>query len=518
VASEETLRLREKTLTAAGEDEAAVFDAHLLILKDPEFLAQTTSRVRSGLSVEQGVAEVAEQFAAQLEALQDDYLAQRAIDIRDVAVRLVRALEGGSALELPSIPQGSIVIADELAPSDTVSMDPDVVAGIATSRGGPASHTVIFARAMQLPAVVGVGPELSQVKNGEVLVLNGQTGELVIRPTEEDVARARRPVGSARKNAGPSSKDEVHTRDGRRIEVGANIGHPREARAALDEGAEGIGLLRSEFLYLGRATVPDEEEQYEAYRSVAKVFGSRPVIIRTLDLGGDKPVSYLPFPAEANPFLGWRGLRICLDERELFLSQLRAILRASAHGRVRLMFPMITGLDEIQVALGLLEEAKRSLRARNQSFDSELEVGIMVETPAAALLAGQLASEVDFFSLGTNDLTQYALAVDRTNERIAWLYRPEHPAVLRLMSITATAAKEAGRWVGICGEMAGDLPLVPLLIGLGLRELSVSVSRLAEVRHAVGRLEAEACRRLAEEALACASPDGVRRLLPGKPS
>jgi phosphotransferase system enzyme I (PtsI) len=527
--ADEIGRLKERALAVVGQAEAAVFDAHLLILRDPELERRVRERLAQGERAEEAVRASCDEFARELEALADEYLSQRAADVRDVGQHLLRVLGGAAGavedLSLESVPPGSVLVAVDLAPSDTVRLDPEAVAAIATARGGPTSHTAIFARAMGIPAVVGTGPELlASAQTGETVLVDGDEGLVIVRPKEEEVASARAPARGApapqrapvagapdRSPAGPAT--ETRTRDGWRVKVEANIGHAREAEAAIAAGAEGVGLMRSEFLFLGRTSPPSEEEQYEAYRAVAESFGDRPVIIRTLDVGGDKALPYLEFGSEANPFLGWRGLRVCLDREDLFRTHLRAILRASAHGNVSLMFPMVAGVEEVRAAIALVDKVKADLRTSGTGSGTDVRIGVMVETPAAALLADHLVREVDFLSLGTNDLTQYTLAVDRTNERVTRLYRESSPALIKLIAATVAAARRAGRRVGVCGEMAGDLSFVPLLVGLGVDELSVSVPRIQAVKRRIAGLDRDACAALAERCLECATPDEVDELL-----
>jgi len=511
IQAREVASLKNRAEAVAGTDEAGVFEAHLLMLKDPELEKSVIDGIKKRQTAEDAVTTAVERFAASLEALSDPYLAQRAADVRDVGKRLLLTLEGRHASDLTKVPAGSVIVARGLAPSETVQLEPGRTVGIATSTGGPAAHTAIFARAMGLPAVVGIGCELDEILDGNPVLVDGDTGEVIIHPTRADIDKAMNASRRAKlRHSGPPG--ETRTRDGLRVEVSANIGHPREADFALEEGADGIGLFRSEFLYLARTQAPNEDEQLAAYTHVLKTFRDRPVIIRTLDIGGDKPIPYLPLRNEGNPFLGWRGIRICLKRQDLFETQLRALLRASVHGNLRVMLPMIIGLSELLEAKESLRRAKETLRARGQPFDESLNLGIMVETPAAALLARHLAREAAFFSLGTNDLAQYTLAVDRANERVSPLYRAEHPAVLRLVAATVEAARSEGRWVGICGELAGDLDMIPILMGLGLDELSVAPPFIAAVRNRVAALDAGECQELAAQALECSSPEEVRRL------
>jgi phosphotransferase system enzyme I (PtsI) len=526
-AAAQTRRLRERAATLASENEAGVFDAQLLIIEDPDLAGRTAELLAAGLTAEDATATAIGDFARRLEALTDPYFVQRATDVRDVGRRLQFFLSGRRPPTLGALPWGCILLAQDLSPSEVVQLDPDCVAGIATVVGSPASHTAVFARAMGLPAVVGVGSELLNIRDGESIVLLAGAGRIVIDPDPETMRRALQAQADRlslrqrertwrlgqRVGAAGAGREETRTRDGRRVEVAANAGGPAEALAAAAEGAEGIGLLRSELLYLTGEAAPSEEEQYLAYRQAAEVLRPYPVIVRTVDLGGDKPVPYLPLGGEANPFMGFRGLRICLERRDLFRTQLRAILRASLHGNLEIMFPMVIGVDEVRQARGALEEAMASLEAEGMSFDRRIRVGLMIETPAAVMLAGDLAPLVDFFSLGTNDLTQYVLAVDRANAQVAHLYQPENPAVLRTIDMAVSAALAHGRWVGVCGEMASDLSLIPLLVGLGVNELSVAVPLVAEVRDRVQEIDYTRSAELARRALKCVTPGEVRRLL-----
>jgi phosphocarrier protein FPr len=503
----------------AGDYQAAIFDAHALFLDDAGLLDQ----VRAMLFDEQVTADYAwytaiEQAAEAFAALEDPYQAARAADVRDIGRQVLARLGGADAARssAPAFTEPGILVAADLAPSDTAQLDRARVLAICTAGGGPTSHSAILARALGIPAVVGLGGEVLRVPAGTLLVVDGTGGQVWPAPPDDVVARYRAQAAverAAQDAARAASAAPAVTRDGRRIEVAANAASVAEARAGMENGAEGIGLLRTEFVFLDRHEAPGEDEQAAAYAAIADVMGALPVIIRTLDVGGDKPLPYLPLAHEDNPFLGQRAVRLCLARPELFRTQLRAILRASAGHRLRLMFPMIAERDELRAARALLAETRRELEARHVPVAPELEVGIMVEIPAAALLADRLAAEVDFFSVGTNDLTQYTLAAERGNPQLAYLADGLHPAVLREIRATVLAADAAGRWVGVCGELAGDPLAIPVLVGLGVRELSMAPASIPRAKQVVRELTYAAAAALAVQALEQASAAEVRRLV-----
>lgn len=495
-------------LRAEGRpDEAGIMDAQALMLRDPGLLDRTQQGIAAGQTAVEAVQMAAEQYQAAFEALDDPYLAGRAADVRDVAGRLCRRLLGRS--EMPALPRPSIIVAHELTPSQTVALDRSLVLGFATDVGNQTSHTAILARALNIPAVVGLRNVTELVHDGEEMALDGETGIVLIRPgarqreayAEGVVAREERNTRLAALRGEPAV-----TRDGHRVILAANIGSPDEIPAALEAGAEGVGLFRTEFLFAGRDHMPSEDEQAAAYQSVLAAMAPHTVVIRTLDVGGDKPLPYLPQPRESNPFLGERGIRYTLAHPEILRRQLRALLRASSAGRLSIMFPMITTLGEIERTRAILAEEQRVV-------GGEATVGIMVEVPATALVTASLAAHVAFFSVGTNDLTQYALAVDRTDERIASLYSPLHPGVLRLLAVIVEGARRHGRQTAICGELAGDPLAVPLLVGFGFDELSMSPSRIPPVKERIRSLELTTCRDLARQAVECATESQVRRLI-----
>jgi phosphotransferase system enzyme I (PtsI) len=516
----ELVILREQIRERTGDDEeAAIFTAHLLILEDPMLTDMVAEKVANGLIVEQATAEMTETLAGMLAAMEDELFAARALDVRDVGRRVLRILLGLPEMRLDHLQEPVIIVADDLTPSDTATLDPEMTRGFCTAGGGMTSHSAILARTLGIPAVVGLGMQLmTAVQDGMLLLLDSQEGLLVARPTAATQAHYRQLQArqvSRMTGLQAQALREARTADGRRVEVTANIGDAASARTAVELGAEGVGLLRTEFLYLHETQPPPEAKQVQIYSDIFTALGGKPIIVRTLDIGGDKPPAYLPFPAEMNPFLGWRAIRICLDEPALFMTQLRALLRAAVGHDVRLMFPMINSLDELLAARALLDQARSELAAEGLAFNDEMPVGIMVETPAAAVLVDVLAEAADFFSLGTNDLTQYTLAVDRGNAQVAKLFQPLHPAVLRLIRQTIEAAHANGRWVGMCGELAGMPAAIPILLGLGLDEFSMAPRAIAEAKHLIGALTDAQARQIAAEALRCRTAAEVEAYMRG---
>lgn len=512
-AAAELAALREAQRERLSPEELAIFEAQELMLQDPELMAAVEAELAAGASAEVAWQKAVEAFAAQLSALPDPYFQARAADVRDVGNRVLRHLAGGP--EAPRMPDHPVVVvADDLLPSETVTLDPQRVLAFVTEGGGPTAHAAILARRLGVPAVVAVGAALRTVPDGAPLLVDGEGGWIEVEPEPETVrqAQARRMLWlQERAQAEAVAHEPAQTRDGVRIEVAANVGSLEDARQAFQKGADSIGLLRTEFLYLDRAAAPTEEEEINVYRALLEAMGGKPVVVRTLDVGGDKPLPYLPMPPEANPFLGVRGVRLSRQHPDLLRQQLRALLRAGAGFPLRIMFPMVSTVEEIRWLRAFFEEVRSNLAAEGHPLPSDLQVGMMVEVPAAALLAEHFLPWVDFFSLGTNDLTQYTLAADRTNPAVAGLADGLHPAVLRLIRHVTAAAEGTGKWVGVCGELAGDLVAVPVLIGLGVQELSVNPVRVPEVKAAVRRWSMAEARVLAEEALRQADPEAVRR-------
>lgn len=501
----ELLEIQQRIADAIGSKDASIFDAHLLVVEDRTLIDEVLRGLeKERHNVEHIFHKVAEKYCRTLGEIDDPYLRERVVDIEDVSRRVIRNLLGKAPHNLSSREDGHIVVSHNLTPSDTASINRALVFGFATEQGSKTSHAAIMARSMDIPAVVGLHDICSELTTGDDILIDGYSGLLILNPTPETL----REYGGIEEK-----KEEVEERleliretssttsDGRHIILSANIELPDELDDVIDSGAEGVGLYRTEFLFLNRTSPPDEEEQFENYRIVAERAQPHSVIIRTLDIGGDKASESLDLVEEENPFLGCRAIRFCLQHPEIFKTQLRAILRAAAVGNVRVMYPMISGLEELRAANAILEECKNELRKSGAKFNPNIEVGVMIEIPSAALSAHHLAREVKFFSIGTNDLIQYAIAVDRVNDRIAHLYEPTHPAVIRLLKMIVDAAHHQNIWVGVCGEMAGDIQLIPLLLGLGVDELSASSTVVPRVKKAVQSLSIPVCRELAETVL-----------------
>ena len=508
------LEMQQKIAESIGAKDAGIFDAHLLVVEDRTLIDEVLRKLEADLcNVEWVFQEVANNYAETLSKIDDPYLRERALDIEDVTRRVIRNLQGKAPKAFLALTEPHILVAHNLTPSDAATMNRERVLGIATDLGSRTSHTAIMARSLNIPTIVGLHNATEKLETGQHVLLDGTDGLLVVDPTPETLARygelESKRVQITQKLA-ELRETKSTTRDGRHIVLSANIELPGDVDAVAANGAEGIGLYRTEFLYLNRTTLPTEDEQYETYRKVAERVSPDPLIIRTFDLGGDK---LAPGAAdvgdELNPFLGWRAIRFCLENIDIFKTQLRAILRASAVGNVKIMFPMISGVGELRRALSILAECKEELRRTGSTFSDTTEVGAMIEIPSAALSADILAREVDFFSIGTNDLIQYAIAVDRVNERIAHLYEPTHPAVLRLLKMIADAARANDIWVGVCGEMAGDIALIPLLLGLGMDELSAGATLVPRVKRAVQSLTIPECRQLVDEALELQTPSEI---------
>jgi phosphotransferase system enzyme I (PtsI) len=508
------LEMQQRIAESIGAKDAAIFDAHLLVVEDRTLIDEVLRKLETELcNVEWVFQEVATTYAETLNKIDDPYLRERALDIQDVTKRVIRNLQGKAPKTFLGLSEPHILIAHNLTPSDTAAMNRERVLGLATDLGSRTSHTAIMARSLNIPAVVGLHDITEKLETGQHVLLDGTNGFLIVDPTPETLKRYGE-IESRRVKVVAQLKElretTSTTRDGRHIVLSANIELPEDVDAVAANGAEGIGLYRTEFLYLNRSTLPTEDEQYETYRKVAERVRPDPLIIRTFDLGGDKLApGTVDISDELNPFLGWRAIRFCLENIDIFKTQLRAILRAAAVGNVKIMFPMISGLDELRSAISVLAECKEELCASRIDIGDRTEVGAMIEIPSAAISADVLASEVDFFSIGTNDLIQYALAVDRVNERIAHLYEPTHPAVLRLLKMIADAAHANDIWVGVCGEMAGDVALIPLLLGLGMDELSAGATLVPRVKRAVQSLAIPECRELVEEALKLQTPSEI---------
>jgi phosphotransferase system enzyme I (PtsI) len=500
------LEVQRKVSTGMGAEEGGIFDAHLLVLEDRTLLDEVIRNIQEKrVNAEYAFHIVAEKYASTLAAIEDDYLRERATDMRDVTARILNNLMGHQEeVDLKRLQEPCIIISYDLTPSTTAQLDRKTVLGFATDIGGRTSHTAIMARSLRIPAVVGLKGASNQLETGQYALLDGYNGVVIINPTDQTLFEygqiIRKQVSLEEKLRDIQAKPAI-TLDGHRVILSANVEQATDAEEVRANGAEGVGLFRTEFLFINREILPTEDEQYRAYHQMASALKPEPVVIRTLDLGGDKFLSHLQVPPEMNPFLGWRAIRYCLQEKVVFRTQLRAILRASAGGNVKMMYPMISGLEELNQAIAMLEGCKAELRAEQVPFDENLEIGAMIEIPSAVLVANSLAKRLKFFSLGTNDLIQYTLAVDRMNEKVAHLYEPTHPAILRLIKATVDAARKAGIWVGVCGEMAGDPVLTALLLGLGVDELSAAPPLVPSIKFLIRRLKLSEAKELAEFAL-----------------
>ncbi|CAM4238985.1 phosphoenolpyruvate--protein phosphotransferase [Paenibacillus phoenicis] len=519
--SRELEEIREHTAAELGEEEAKIFEAHLLVLQDPELLGPVRDKIRNeAVTAEFALRETAREIAAAFEALGTEYLRERAADIRDVTRRVLAALSGEPFQDLGGITEEVIIVAHDLTPSDTARLNRTFVKGFTISAGSRTSHSAIMARSMGIPAIVGSADVMESVRHNDLLILDGHEGVLLVNPSRELVAEyedRRREEAQKKREWALLVGQPTVTGDGQRVLLAGNIGSPADAAEVIECGGEGIGLFRTEFLYMGRTDAPSEEEQFSAYRQVLETMAGKPVIVRTIDIGGDKEAPCLNLPREDNPFLGFRAIRLCLDSagEELFRTQLRALLRASVYGRLHIMFPMIAALEELRRAKQMLAEEKRKLLAEGAEVSDNVSVGMMVEIPSVAVMADLFAPEVDFFSIGTNDLIQYTMAADRMNGRVSHLYQPFNPAVLRLIAGVIDAAHAHGKWVGMCGEMAGDRLAVPLLLGLGLDEFSMSAASILPARSLIRSLSRAEMAVMAQQALRLADArevaDFVRR-------
>lgn len=503
----------QKALTEASKADAEIFQAHRMILEDPELLKEVKSKIeKDSICVEFAMMTTAQTFSDMMAAMQDEYFKARATDIMDVSNRVLRILLGVAETPSADLKEPSVIIADDLTPSDTVMLDKSLVLGFCTARGSATSHTAILARGLGIPAVSGAGAEILKVSKGTRIILDGTHAEVLIDPDDVTVKQYQQRIETAHTindAAKKHAREPAITKDGVRLEVVSNIGNVEGARVSIENGAEGVGLLRTEFLYLERTSVPSEEEQYQAYKAILDVFGKLPVILRTLDVGGDKEIPYMGLAAESNSFLGQRALRLCLVRPDIFKPQIRAALRAGVGNNLKIMFPMVATAQEVRDARKVLEECIRELKAEGKPFAENIEVGIMVEIPSAALVADQLAKEVDFFSIGTNDLSQYTMAADRTNPKVADLSNAFYPAVLRLIRDVIIAAHAEGKWVGMCGELAGEPLAAPILLGLGLDEFSMNPPMVPLLKQILRGLDAKEMKAVAEQALNLESPKQI---------
>ena len=505
-AKEELEMIRQKAVESLGEEEAQVFDAHLMVLSDPELIGSIESNIKDNkVNAESGLKEVTDMFIGMFEGMEDNpYMQERAADIKDVTKRVLSHLLG---VKLPSpsmINEEVIVVAHDLTPSDTAQLDRKFVKAFVTDIGGRTSHSAIMARSLEIPAIVGTKEITAKVKDGDMIVIDGLEGDVLVHPADSDVKtyEAKAKAFADQKAEWNKLKNEATiTLDGKHIELAANIGTPKDLVGVKDNGGEAVGLYRTEFLYMDSPDFPSEEDQFIAYKAVLEGMEGKAVVVRTMDIGGDKELPYLTLPHEMNPFLGYRAIRICLAQPDMFRTQLRALLRASVFGKLRIMFPMIATLGEFRQAKAMLMEEKAKLVSEGVAVADDIQVGIMIEIPAAAVIADKFAKEVDFFSIGTNDLIQYTMAADRMNERVSYLYQPYNPSILRLIKNVIDASHKEGKWTGMCGEMAGDQTAVPLLMGLGLDEFSMSASSILKTRSLMKRLDTTKMAELADKAI-----------------
>jgi phosphoenolpyruvate-protein phosphotransferase (PTS system enzyme I) len=495
--------LYDRALCSMGEKEAQIFEAHIMILEDEEFLSQVKSMITDEkVNAEWAVNKVIEGYVHIFGEMQNEYMSERAADIKDVGNRITKLLLGIETTDFSKLEEKVIIVAIELAPSDTAKLDREKVLGFLTETGGSTSHSALMARTMEIPAVVGIRDLTNRVKSGDIVAYDGDEGVIFVNPEPEIIKKykdKREDYLSFKEKMKSMIGEESITKDGFKVEIAANIGTPEDISAVLSNDADGIGLFRSEFLFMGRNELPTEEEQFLAYKKVAERMEGKPVVIRTLDIGGDKDVPCLKLPAEMNPFLGFRAIRLCLDRRDIFKTQLRAILKSSNYGNIKLMFPMISSLEELRQAKAILDSSKQELKKEGIKFNENIETGIMIEIPAAAVIADLFAREVDFFSLGTNDLIQYTTAVDRMNQKVSYLYNQFHPALLRLIKHTIDSGHKEGIWVGMCGEAAGDPRLIPILIGMGLDEFSMSSASVLKARWIISRTSRHKMEKLVNE-------------------
>jgi phosphoenolpyruvate-protein phosphotransferase (PTS system enzyme I) len=505
--------IRDRAKIDLGADKAAIFEAHLLVLSDPELNAPIEDKIKSeNVNAETALKETADMFIMMFEQMDNEYMKERAADIRDVTKRVLSHLLGVHIVNPSMIAEEVIIVAEDLTPSDTAQLNRQFVKGFTTNIGGRTSHSAIMARSMEIPAVVGTKTATEEINNGDLVVVDGLKGEVHINPTPELVEQYRKTHEEYELQKAEWAKlvnEPTVSADDHHVELVANIGTPKDLKGVTENGGEGVGLYRTEFLYMGRDQLPTEEEQFEAYKAVLEGMSGKPVVVRTLDIGGDKELPYLELPKELNPFLGFRAIRLCLEEQDIFRTQLRALLRASSYGNLKIMFPMIATLDEFREAKAILEEEKQKLISENQKVAEHIELGIMVEIPSTAVLADQFAKEVDFFSIGTNDLIQYTMAADRMNQRVSYLYQPYNPSILRLVKMVIDAAHAEGKWAGMCGEMAGDETAIPVLLGLGLDEFSMSATSILKARSLIRNLKKSDMEKLAQEVLNMQTTDQV---------
>ncbi|CXD41171.1 Phosphoenolpyruvate-protein phosphotransferase of PTS system [Staphylococcus aureus] len=513
----ELTKIRNNAEVQLGADKAAIFDAHLLVLDDPELIQPIQDKIKNeNANAASALTDVTTQFVTIFESMDNEYMKERAADIRDVSKRVLSHILG---VELPNpsmIDESVVIVGNDLTPSDTSQLNKEFVQGFATNIGGRTSHSAIMSRSLEIPAIVGTKSITQEVKQGDMIIVDGLNGDVIVNPTEDELIayQDKRERYFADKKELQKLRDaDTVTVDGVHAELAANIGTPNDLPGVIENGAQGIGLYRTEFLYMGRDQMPTEEEQFEAYKEVLEAMDGKRVVVRTLDIGGDKELSYLNLPEEMNPFLGYRAIRLCLAQQDIFRPQLRALLRASVYGKLNIMFPMVATINEFREAKAILLEEKENLKNEGHDISDDIELGIMVEIPATAALADVFAKEVDFFSIGTNDLIQYTLAADRMSERVSYLYQPYNPSILRLVKQVIEASHKEGKWTGMCGEMAGDETAIPLLLGLGLDEFSMSATSILKARRQINGLSKNEMTELANRAVDCATQEEVIELV-----
>ncbi|HDB3495611.1 TPA: phosphoenolpyruvate--protein phosphotransferase [Staphylococcus aureus] len=513
----ELTKIRNNAEVQLGADKAAIFDAHLLVLDDPELIQPIQDKIKNeNANAATALTDVTTQFVTIFESMDNEYMKERAADIRDVSKRVLSHILG---VELPNpsmIDESVVIVGNDLTPSDTAQLNKEFVQGFATNIGGRTSHSAIMSRSLEIPAIVGTKSITQEVKQGDMIIVDGLNGDVIVNPTEDELIayQDKRECYFADKKELQKLRDaDTVTVDGVHAELAANIGTPNDLPGVIENGAQGIGLYRTEFLYMGRDQMPTEEEQFEAYKEVLEAMDGKRVVVRTLDIGGDKELSYLNLPEEMNPFLGYRAIRLCLAQQDIFRPQLRALLRASVYGKLNIMFPMVATINEFREAKAILLEEKENLKNEGHDISDDIELGIMVEIPATVALADVFAKEVDFFSIGTNDLIQYTLAADRMSERVSYLYQPYNPSILRLVKQVIEASHKEGKWTGMCGEMAGDETAIPLLLGLGLDEFSMSATSILKARRQINGLSKNEMTELANRAVDCATQEEVIELV-----
>ncbi|MDL0418466.1 phosphoenolpyruvate--protein phosphotransferase [Clostridioides difficile] len=514
VSKEELVKVKEKASEELGAEEAEIFEAHLLVLEDPELIGSAIDKIKTeSVNAEYALNEIKEMFVSMFESMDNEYMKERAADIKDVTNRILRHVLGIKVVDLSALSEEVVLIAHDLTPSDTATMNKKMVLGFLTDIGGRTSHTAIMSRTLEIAAIVGLNDITSKVKDGDFVVFNGDTGEVIVNPDEETINKyteLKAKYEDERKALQLLKGKPSVTLDGKHVELAGNIGTPNDIEGLIKNDAEGVGLYRTEFLYMDRDSFPTEEIQYEAYKAVLEGMDGKPIVIRTLDIGGDKELSYLSMEPEMNPFLGYRAIRLCLDRKDIFKTQLRALYRASVHGRLRIMFPMISSLEELLQAKEVVKEVLAELDSESVAYAKDVEIGMMIEVPSAAVISDVLAKHVDFFSIGTNDLIQYTCAVDRMNQKISYLYNQFNPAVLRLIKTVIDNAHKEGKWAGMCGESAGDQKMIPILLGMGLDEFSMSPISILPARKLITSVKESDMKKVADDVLNMGTAEEIK--------